>query len=83
MTNVVAPHVGVWIETLNIDNVRAAVKSLPTWECGLKLVTFYFLQILIQSLPTWECGLKQQTRRELADVKGVAPHVGVWIETRS
>ena len=35
---IVAPHVGAWIETLaHLPHLRAALKSPPTWGRGLKL----------------------------------------------
>ena len=33
---VVTPHVGVWIETYVPHIWLISIKSLPTWECGLK-----------------------------------------------
>ena len=54
----VTPRVGVWIETLNIDTIRAAVKSLPAWECGLKPLNWMVSAVGHLSLPAWECGLK-------------------------
>ena len=33
----VTPRVGVWIETQVIITNFAIVRSLPAWECGLKL----------------------------------------------
>ena len=34
----VAPFVGVWIE-IRMGNIKLArLKSLPSWECGLKLI---------------------------------------------
>ena len=33
----VTPHVGVWIETIQEPIYRSLKKSLPMWECGLKL----------------------------------------------
>ena len=35
----VTPHVGVWIETLNIQAPFLSIGSLPMWECGLKRYT--------------------------------------------
>ena len=34
----VTPHVGVWIETVQLCWKTALRLSLPMWECGLKLV---------------------------------------------
>ena len=34
----VAPFVGVWIEiVLKTSSYKVTIKSLPSWECGLKL----------------------------------------------
>ena len=33
----VTPHVGVWIETRQLVSKQKCLRSLPTWECGLKL----------------------------------------------
>ena len=35
----VAPLVGAWIEIIPIDSLAEAIKSLPSWERGLKLQT--------------------------------------------
>ena len=77
----VTPHVGVWIETVDVYlHVRSEL-SLPTWECGLKRTILITTIWTMTSLPTWECGLKRLDGRVLALVSGVTPHVGVWIET--
>ena len=34
----VAPHVGAWIETLQMIHIINTLKSLPMWERGLKLL---------------------------------------------
>ena len=43
----VAPFVGVWIEMHNAQTVQYIVRSLPLWECGLKLYNTNNLCILI------------------------------------
>ncbi len=55
----VTPFVGVWIEIL-MNRIALVVlrKSLPSWECGLKLCMTLFYHMESQSLPSWECGLK-------------------------
>ena len=35
----VAPFVGVWIEIEKMQKVQKDTTSLPSWECGLKLMT--------------------------------------------
>ena len=32
----VAPFVGVWIEMLESHTLEESMRSLPSWECGLK-----------------------------------------------
>ena len=54
----VAPFVGVWIEISNIYVHLHYLRSLPSWECGLKFITLLLYTIPSQSLPSWECGLK-------------------------
>ena len=50
---------GVWIETLTFGlKTTRNKKSLPTWECGLKLDGQQITKDRVTSLPTWECGLK-------------------------
>ena len=34
----VAPFVGVWVEIYPIAEFGDKIKSLPSWECGLKFV---------------------------------------------
>ena len=34
----VAPFVGVWIEMINKKGGTKKMASLPSWECGLKLL---------------------------------------------
>ena len=36
--SVVTPFVGVWIEILMLDTDTTQCVSLPSWECGLKLI---------------------------------------------
>ena len=36
--NRVAPHVGAWIETNILSQMRCAMLSRPTWARGLKLI---------------------------------------------
>ena len=55
----VAPLVGVWIETCFRFFVSVPLRSLPSWECGLKLDKYRRDLKACQSLPSWECGLKQ------------------------
>ena len=54
----VAPFVGGGIEIWLLSNGFKWEKSLPLWECGLKLICVISLLTLLTSLPLWECGLK-------------------------
>ena len=55
----VAPFVGVWIEIeYSFDHTHLLVWSLPSWECGLKLLSDSSWASSKWSLPSWECGLK-------------------------
>ena len=77
----VAPLVGVRIEILPMTkNEIAAIRSLPSWECGLKYFNYMDAYIDCRSLPTRECGLKSLAHGYLLLVAHVAPHAGVWIE---
>ncbi len=56
---VVTPLVGVWIEITTSPFISSGVRSLPSWECGLKFYVLRgFNRICKGSLPSWECGLK-------------------------
>ena len=41
----VAPFVGVWIEIWVHPQYFHLIRSLPSWECGLKLVTTFLVSI--------------------------------------
>ena len=54
----VAPFVGVWIE-ISMQRIGCTLlKSLPSWECGLKYYKSDLSLAEARSLPSWECGLK-------------------------
>ena len=54
----VTPFVGVWIEIYLENWIARKVKSLPSWECGLKYCENSIDRGSGRSLPSWECGLK-------------------------
>ena len=55
----VTPCVGVWIEIYSVFSAASCcARSLPAWECGLKLNFVIVASPKILSLPAWECGLK-------------------------
>ena len=61
----VAPLVGAWIEILvYITAIDPQLKSLPSWERGLKYVMVYPATRIQTSLPSWERGLKFGTSIE-------------------
>ena len=70
---------GAWIEISFLLPYPVAMRSLPSWERGLKFDIPVTVFNGIPSLPSWERGLKYP-----ADGSGafqmVAPLVGAWIE---
>ena len=77
----VTPFVGVWIEIIYAVLIRQKrIQSLPSWECGLKSLTYGMAHTRITSLPSWECGLKSNLTETNRISDGVTPFVGVWIE---
>ena len=77
----VAPHVGAWIETLEVSNNWLAVSVAP--HVGAWIETLFRLidMELNKSHPMWVRGLKQEITVDTNMCKVVAPHVGAWIET--
>ena len=70
----VTPCVGVWIEIGTVLRRSRARRSLPAWECGLKL------KMLKEeygdeegSLPAWECGLKLEEGKDMRRFKVSLP----------
>ena len=57
----VAPYVGEWIETNQIDVSSDTGMSHPTWVRGLKLMRQGGDKYNYWSHPTWVRGLKQNT----------------------
>ena len=72
---------GVWIETSQSSANDANVESHPAWVCGLKLMSYVMLLIMVLSHPAWVCGLKHLVKQWFNIVRKVTPCVGVWIET--
>ena len=54
----VAPLVGAWIEIHLLEYDHIALRSLPSWERGLKYNSGSLSMIDTVSLPSWERGLK-------------------------
>ena len=44
---------------LLIYNMLLDIESHPAWVCGLKLMSFVMLSIMVLSHPAWVCGLKR------------------------
>ena len=76
----VTPFLGVWIEISYLWEDKKDGRSLPSWECGLKLSLCELIVGGKKSLPSWECGLKLEEGAigQLVDI--VTPFLGVWIE---
>ena len=55
---VVAPLVGAWIEITLIINMDSVIRSLLSWERGLKFVQNEYDADEVESLLSWERGLK-------------------------
>ena len=53
------------------------------WVRGLKLIVVLLPYPGLQSHPMWVRGLKLWYLSKIVGSKGVAPHVGAWIETNS
>ena len=80
----VAPYVGAWIETFDIDKkLKGSHKSHPMWVRGLKPSTYTYDLGGELSHPMWVRGLKHIVQRKKAGELCVAPYVGAWIETRT
>ena len=54
----VAPLVGAWIEILSLVSMPKEMRSLPSWERGLKFRMLGLADTTSVSLPSWERGLK-------------------------
>ena len=75
----VAPLVGAWIEILGSNAGAMGIRSLPSWERGLKSNTDPLINGNPLSLPSWERGLKLLNFSLPLNCM-VAPLVGAWIE---
>ena len=77
---VVAPLVGAWIEISKGMSASEWIKSLPSWERGLKFKGEAVGNNHCRSLPSWERGLKSKAMYTQLERFKVAPLVGAWIE---
>ena len=66
---------GAWIETFFGRHWNSTIKSLPTWERGLKQILLLRVSIRLMSLPTWERGLKREVSE---DIVTFAPSLPTW-----
>ena len=55
---IVAPHVGAWIEIFIKEDVALGSESHPTWVRGLKFAGVKVAEEQVKSHPTWVRGLK-------------------------
>ena len=78
---IVAPHVGAWIETPLTIKSKFVLLSHPMWVRGLKPSLCRNISKFAASHPMWVRGLKQLRNFALKTESRVAPHVGAWIET--
>ena len=76
----VAPFVGAWIEISHDSRCSQWKSSLPSWERGLKFLSYHKRTDHRPSLPSWERGLKSGILIPQIPVSIVAPFVGAWIE---
>ena len=77
----VTPCVGVWIETPYIVNSLDGLGSHPAWVCGLKLLTYLRLLIIVVT-PCVGVWIETLPLVYKTLPVSVTPCVGVWIETR-
>ena len=75
----VAPFVGVWIEIWVHPQYFHLIRSLPSWECGLKLILATTLTIFISRSLRGSVDWNIRSWMHVRFWK-VAPFVGVWIE---
>ena len=76
----VAPFVGVWIEICSICVRVGSSGSLPSWECGLKLLLPLPLPVLCIVAPFVGVWIEIPVILSRSTLEYVAPFVGVWIE---
>ena len=79
-SSLVAPLVGAWIEISKGMSASEWIKSLPSWERGLKYQIHINASVQLRSLPSWERGLKSRGSNRGLTCLRVAPLVGAWIE---
>ena len=78
--NIVAPHVGAWIETDLEPDSNQLGRSRPTWARGLKQngVADDWRTKVAPHVGAW---IETRDAVGLNELVNVAPHVGAWIET--
>ena len=60
LNTLVAPHVGAWIETEQLQQATTRLTSHPMWVRGLKLCIVHIHIMCKLSHPMWVRGLKQR-----------------------
>ena len=71
---------GAWIEIYVINGQKINVKSLLSWERGLKLVTVLPNLSLSDVAPLVGAWIEIMNNASLSSTDKVAPLVGAWIE---
>ena len=69
----VAPLVGAWIETEDIDGSAARPESHPSWVRGLKRLIFLTRNVVNLSHPSWVRGLKPIKTENASILDGRTP----------
>ena len=68
------------MKSVFVEQPAATIRSLPSWERGLKYQYWRTFSRSAWSLPSWERGLKFPPPKNSYLTKHVAPLVGAWIE---
>ena len=63
-----------------LENYWLILLSLPSWECGLKLIATHIDKGHIHVAPFVGVWIEIRVKPTEPDRAGVAPFVGVWIE---
>ena len=76
----VTPFMGVWIEMSSAPKFSVYRRSLPSWECGLKLVAAIGPLLIVIVTPFM--GVWIEIMQEMSPERKylVTPFMGVWIE---
>ena len=76
----VTPFLGVWIE-MEVSGIRSKIlRSLPSWECGLKYDLKNTLGGIVKVTPFLGVWIEIDEKRHKDHAGEVTPFLGVWIE---